>query len=385
MPVGWETHSTPEMGDRAQAIINKQVLADCDLLVAIFWTRIGSPTGVAPSGTVEEIEEHLAAGKPALIYFSTAPVRLDSVDNDQYSALQQFKVTCRSRGLIEEYDDLSLFREKFARHLAQTIIRLFANDTLVEDDIPQSNRKEPLLSVAAQELLYEASNDTSGTIIQIGTLDGYHIQSNGREFIESENARSEAKWRAAIDELENKGLIEDRAGKSEVFFVTDSGYEAVDILGEPKVEALPLAKCFYEGVSDENLALIENIRYCLSEIENIKFQTSLSGYSKGFFDLDFVVDLVGSKVFAIIAAYDDSKYLSEKTIDKIKGNISSARSCDDFHSFLVVTNTQLSEHDKDTLTHIGTRIDFNENECSPGALYTSLSSYYNRCMAELSG
>jgi len=74
MPIGWETHSTPGTGDRRQAIINGQLLKDADLLVAVFWTRLGSPTGVARSGTVEEIEEHLRAGKPAMIYFSSAPV-----------------------------------------------------------------------------------------------------------------------------------------------------------------------------------------------------------------------------------------------------------------------------------------------------------------------
>jgi hypothetical protein len=36
LPVGWETHSSPTMGDRPQAIINKQVLKDCDLLVGAF-------------------------------------------------------------------------------------------------------------------------------------------------------------------------------------------------------------------------------------------------------------------------------------------------------------------------------------------------------------
>ena len=74
MPIGWETHASPVMGDRPQEIINKQVLKNCDLLVAVFWTRIGSPTGASPSGSVEEIEEHLAAGKPTMIYFSSAPL-----------------------------------------------------------------------------------------------------------------------------------------------------------------------------------------------------------------------------------------------------------------------------------------------------------------------
>src|SRR4051794_33094357 len=75
MPLLWEANAAPAMGDRPQAIINGQLLKNADLLVAMFWTRIGSPTGVAKSGTVEEIEEHLKAGKPAMIYFSSAPVR----------------------------------------------------------------------------------------------------------------------------------------------------------------------------------------------------------------------------------------------------------------------------------------------------------------------
>src|ERR1017187_7980774 len=129
MPLGWETHATPEMGDRPQAIINGQLLKDSDLLVAMFWTRVGSPTGAAQSGTVEEIEEHIGAGKPAMIYFSSAPVRPDSIDNDQYSALQAFKESLRVRGLFEKYESLSEFRIKFARQLAQKVISHFPTTT----------------------------------------------------------------------------------------------------------------------------------------------------------------------------------------------------------------------------------------------------------------
>jgi len=84
LPVGWETHSTPEMGDHPQKIINKQILKECDLLVGVFWTRIGTSTGDYPSGTVEEIEEHIKTGKPAMIYFSSAEIKPDKLDSDQY-------------------------------------------------------------------------------------------------------------------------------------------------------------------------------------------------------------------------------------------------------------------------------------------------------------
>ncbi len=68
LPASWETHAAPRMGDRPQAIINKQVLEASDLLIGVFWTRIGTPTGEAISGTVEEIEDHIKAGKPVMLY-----------------------------------------------------------------------------------------------------------------------------------------------------------------------------------------------------------------------------------------------------------------------------------------------------------------------------
>ena len=73
------------MGGRAQEILNKQILERCDLLVGIFWTRIGTETGGYISGTVEEIEKHVASKKPAMLYFYGQPVEEGIVDKEQYS------------------------------------------------------------------------------------------------------------------------------------------------------------------------------------------------------------------------------------------------------------------------------------------------------------
>src|SRR4051812_17376097 len=121
LAVGWETDVAPEMGDAPQAIINKRILKDADLLIGIFWTRLGTPTKSYASGAVEEIEEHLAAGKPAMLYFSSAPAALDSVDPDQYRALKTFKDSCKSRGVFQIYADVADFRRQFARQLQITM------------------------------------------------------------------------------------------------------------------------------------------------------------------------------------------------------------------------------------------------------------------------
>lgn len=59
LPVKWETHTTPQQGDSPQAIINRQLLDDADIVVAIFGTRIGTPTEEYVSGTVEEVKSML--------------------------------------------------------------------------------------------------------------------------------------------------------------------------------------------------------------------------------------------------------------------------------------------------------------------------------------
>jgi hypothetical protein len=100
MPVSWETHSAPELSGRPQQMINDRVLAHADLLVGIFWTRVGTPTGKAISGSIEEIEEHRRHGKPVMLYFSNAPVVPDSIDQSQYEQLKQFKKWAAGEGIV---------------------------------------------------------------------------------------------------------------------------------------------------------------------------------------------------------------------------------------------------------------------------------------------
>lgn len=105
LPVSWETHAFPELGETPQAIINKQVLDKCDLLVGIFWIRIGTSTQDYPSGTVEEIERHMNAGKPAMLYFSNTPFDdPKSSDPDQYN-----KPTTTTSGLAFTGSSISPF------------------------------------------------------------------------------------------------------------------------------------------------------------------------------------------------------------------------------------------------------------------------------------
>nr|WP_321364388.1 hypothetical protein [uncultured Celeribacter sp.] len=91
LPLMWENSVAPELGGRAQGIINKSVLEKADLVVGVFWTRIGTPTGEHESGTVEEIKEHHKAGRPVSVYFCRRPVEPDSVEPEQYKKRKRCK------------------------------------------------------------------------------------------------------------------------------------------------------------------------------------------------------------------------------------------------------------------------------------------------------
>src|SRR5271157_1015014 len=141
--VKWETHCTPAMGDRPQEIVNRQVVRDCDILVGVFWTRLGSPTGKEESGTVEEIQEFIATGKPVLLYFSKVPVALDSVDETQWARLKAFQNECQAKGLIYTYDTIDDLRELLRSHLGRTIQKLnsASDDTLAPSSAPLQNEE----------------------------------------------------------------------------------------------------------------------------------------------------------------------------------------------------------------------------------------------------
>lgn len=141
MPVKWETHSAPLMGDRPQAIINKQLVKDCDVLVGVFWTRVGTNTGVAISGTAEEIEQFVEMKKPVMLYFSQSPIEPDKIDVTQFTTLKTFKEKMRLQGLTESYNGIPDFRQKISRQLSINIGNLI-NSALAETTLTKTTKSK---------------------------------------------------------------------------------------------------------------------------------------------------------------------------------------------------------------------------------------------------
>lgn len=229
LPLGWETHSSPAMGTSPQEIINQQILGSADLLVGVFWTRIGTATSSYASGTVEEIEEHIKAKKPVMLYFSGAPVHPDSVDPKQYGQLKEFRESLRPRGLFETFNSPDELRKKFNRQLqlklnqdAYFVVQQATVAAVIGGALPDRFSREALI------LLKNVSQDRHGTIQRLTNLGGTSISSNGQTFVEYGDFRGLATWEAALRELEEAMLLEATDYGREMFRATRRGYEMAD-------------------------------------------------------------------------------------------------------------------------------------------------------------
>lgn len=113
----WNTDSAPTMAERGQAAINHKLIDDSDIIVAILWTRLGTPTGLAGSGTEEEITRAIAREIRVMPYFSDLEAPGSHIDAKQFKRLEAFRAKVTNMGLPFSFNSRRKFREMFENHL----------------------------------------------------------------------------------------------------------------------------------------------------------------------------------------------------------------------------------------------------------------------------
>lgn len=121
--VRWETHTYPDIGTDAQAVINDQI-DDYDIFIGIMWKRFGTPTSRSGSGTAEEFE---TAYKKFLknpdkikvmFYFNDAPIPPREIDTRQLDLINQFREELGEKGeLYWFYNGSENFSQLVKTHL----------------------------------------------------------------------------------------------------------------------------------------------------------------------------------------------------------------------------------------------------------------------------
>jgi hypothetical protein len=160
-PKMWE-NATPELGGHPQHILNRKLIDDSDLLVAILHSKLGTPTPSASSGTVEEIREFITKKGPrrVMLFFCKRSLPVD-IDPAELTRLNEFKASMRQQGLYAEYTTVDEFREQLYRHV-DVKAHEFLADELPLPPVPQ------LTDISVHEKVLPADHRLH-TLIDFGT------------------------------------------------------------------------------------------------------------------------------------------------------------------------------------------------------------------------
>jgi hypothetical protein len=122
--IHWRTHAYPGLDPRgAQPVIDPSLgIEHCDIFLAVFWKRFGTPVHDADSGTEHEVREAVRSmqskGLPRImLYFSNALYGPTSPEEtDQWSKVLRFKQQYRGSGFTIDFDH-DTFAELVRGHL----------------------------------------------------------------------------------------------------------------------------------------------------------------------------------------------------------------------------------------------------------------------------
>jgi hypothetical protein len=235
LPVGWETHSMPIQGDRPQGLINDYILKDCDILVGVIWSRIGSPTGKSISGTVEEIDEFIDSGKPTLLYKSNRPISPDSLDPRQYAEVDKFVKEKMTAGLLQFYNTTDEFKEYLQSQLNILVNShpIFKEEILGEEQDGDDYDDLYEMSEVAHKIFMQVGLDSKGELNLPNNGNTRSIETNGQVLFSADrnDPRENAEYERIKDEIAfERGFINSlhKTKDGEVWKINAEGFEYFD-------------------------------------------------------------------------------------------------------------------------------------------------------------
>jgi hypothetical protein len=104
IPISWGTHAAAEFGRGPQAILNDQLVDSCDMCIAMFWARLGTPTAEHESGSAEEIQRLSQKGRYVAVLRRIRDVSQD-IDIGQLDKLNKYLEKLETNSLILGYEN----------------------------------------------------------------------------------------------------------------------------------------------------------------------------------------------------------------------------------------------------------------------------------------
>ncbi|MGL4392509.1 MAG: tetratricopeptide repeat protein [Fusobacteriaceae bacterium] len=169
----WKQDSYSQAGSSPQDILNEQIVKNSDAVIAVIWTRFGSPTKNYDSGTEEEITLLMKKHKNVLLYFSDKPISPSLLDKVQYDKVQEFKTKISKNILHKNFKSDDELEKILRDDLAHSFVNLYQErfeslekevenkkeDLDFDSDFAKAlNKKTPKGKVSALKKLAEISD-----------------------------------------------------------------------------------------------------------------------------------------------------------------------------------------------------------------------------------
>lgn len=153
----WEKNAVPGFGDYPQQVLNNDIVKDFDIFIGIMYSRFGTETKNAGSGTQEEFNLAYKNKEQIKImfYFNQEKIDQNQIDLDQYKKVIDFKNSLGELGgLYWNYCGSEDFGKQLKKHLESHFYALLKDF----EDKPKNNHVENILQARLDESLSTFSN-----------------------------------------------------------------------------------------------------------------------------------------------------------------------------------------------------------------------------------
>lgn len=227
LPLHWSSNSYPALGKHPQKELDKQLVEKSDMLICIFAAKVGTPTDTAESGSIEEIEEHIKAGKPVMLFFRKQ-VDITHVKPEEITKLNDVKKRMQDKGVYNEYENEVDFRDLLSKKLQLFVNDNWLNQTITE--IVEGEEKKVAFNEEELEIFSKWANDGyDQQYMVLWTRQGLEVHfgyNNGYTFPRGEALASLEDY---LKRLLNAGYIEidhyDTRSKQNIYKITMKGYQ----------------------------------------------------------------------------------------------------------------------------------------------------------------
>ncbi|PEG10309.1 hypothetical protein CON96_11465 [Bacillus wiedmannii] len=228
LPSRWEEDVVPAYRGRdPQQIINEQMVNKCDIVIGVFWTKLGTPTFNHSSGTLEEINIFIEQGKEVMVYFVEEDIPRTS-DFKEVGRVDDYKREYGQKGIYSSYDINRIRDHLYRKVLDYRRDNGIAADAVTETVMHPSLELQVTNPISLEKLII-SDELTKREMLMLGFMLDTETRKFGCRWMATETIERIKRWEESksltcnlwqdynlvIDDFSDRGLIEEKEYTSE--------------------------------------------------------------------------------------------------------------------------------------------------------------------------